>query len=160
MTVATDHHAANTRLPPSSRRGASRIQGKEHSGLRLTRQVTKSKNPPLDTRLSELQGGSPGDILLPKQGSKTGVSLTVATDHQQYETLLSPNRVERKSWGSARRPMQRCGLTQVSTPPHLVLTRLMCTYLVDPASSICLFQRLSHARLSTTDTQVKPRMAH
>ena len=33
-------------------------------------------------------------------------------------------------------------------------------YLVDPASSICLSQRLSHACLSTSLTKVKPRMAH
>ena len=34
------------------------------------------------------------------------------------------------------------------------------SYLVDPASSICLSQRLSHACLSTSLTKVKPRMAH
>ena len=33
-------------------------------------------------------------------------------------------------------------------------------YLVDPASSICLSQRLSHACLSTSLSKVKPRMAH
>ena len=33
-------------------------------------------------------------------------------------------------------------------------------YLVDPTSSICLSQRLSHACLSTSRTKVKPRMAH
>ena len=39
-------------------------------------------------------------------------------------------------------------------------SRAQRRYLVDPASSICLSQRLSHACLSTSLTKVKPRMAH
>ncbi len=34
------------------------------------------------------------------------------------------------------------------------------SYLVDPASGICLFQRLSHACLSMRRSKVKPRIAH
>ena len=36
----------------------------------------------------------------------------------------------------------------------------MNSYLVDPASGICLFQRLSHACLSMRWSKVKPRIAH
>ena len=35
-----------------------------------------------------------------------------------------------------------------------------CRYPIDPFGCICLFQRLSHARLSTYSRKVKPRMAH
>lgn len=35
-----------------------------------------------------------------------------------------------------------------------------CGYPIDPFGCICLFQRLSHARLSTHSRKVKPRMAH
>jgi hypothetical protein len=34
------------------------------------------------------------------------------------------------------------------------------SYLVDPASNICLYQRLSHACLSISNYTVKLRMAH
>ena len=54
----------------------------------------------------------------------------------------------RHSWGGRR--------ARLSGPP-CVFGRV---YLVDPASSICLSQRLSHACLSTSRTKVKLRMAH
>ena len=54
-----------------------------------------------------------------------------------------------------------CGWCGVGPPTLLPTVRCSeNSYLVDPASSICLSQRLSHACLSTSHIMVKPRMAH
>ena len=54
-----------------------------------------------------------------------------------------------------------CGWCGVGPPTPLPTVRCSeNSYLVDPASSICLSQRLSHACLTKSHIILKPRMAH
>ena len=53
-----------------------------------------------------------------------------------------------------------CAFTKVSFVRAQDLLPAMEGYLVDPASSICLSQRLSHASLSISTYTVKLRKAH
>lgn len=83
------------------------------------------------------------------------------------QSQAGPATTCRKGWGSGRSrsgalypPLPRVGTarTTPASPPQPLherrqqgawLSLRWCSYLVDPASSICLSQRLSHARVST-----------